>query len=352
MRSAWIPGCQNERLIYLRFGKTKPAVTTDRLFAGLMALQFFAGIAVAFWISPRAWAGETSNVHPHVWTAIVLGGLINGFPILMALTRNGTVLTRHTIAIGQMLSSALLIHLTGGRIETHFHVFGSLAFLAFYRDWKVLLTATVVIAVDHLVRGIYLPQSVFGVLVAPVWRAAEHAGWVIFEDVILVFAIREVLRQMRVSATREAQLQTTNEIVERTVKEVKQRTTELEMANRELTDFAYVVSHDLKAPLRGISTLSNWLAADYSDKLDDQGREQLSLMSTRVHRLNGLIDGILAYSRAGRNHEERVSVDLDLIARNTAALLAPPNHIRIEFETPLPTVVFEANKAQQLFRTS
>ena len=49
---------------------------------------------------------------------------------------------RHVIAIGQMLMSALLIHLTGGRIETHFHVFGSLAILAFYRDWRVLISAS------------------------------------------------------------------------------------------------------------------------------------------------------------------------------------------------------------------
>ena len=65
-----------------------------------------------------------------------------------------------------MLMGALLIHLTGGRIETHFHVFGSLAFLAFYRDWRVLVPATVVVALDHMLRGFFWPQSVYGVLVA------------------------------------------------------------------------------------------------------------------------------------------------------------------------------------------
>ena len=85
-----------------------------------------------------------------------------------------------------MLMSSLLIHLTGGRIETHFHVFGSLAFLAFYRDWRVLVSATIVVAADHALRGIYFPQSVFGILTASPWRWVEHAGWVVFEDVILV----------------------------------------------------------------------------------------------------------------------------------------------------------------------
>jgi hypothetical protein len=54
-----------------------------------------------------------------------------------------------------MLMGALLIHLTGGRIETHFHFFGSLAFLAIYRDWRVLLTASTVVAADHLIRGLF-----------------------------------------------------------------------------------------------------------------------------------------------------------------------------------------------------
>ena len=62
-----------------------------------------------------------------------------------------------------MLMSALLIHLTGGRIETHFHVFGSLAILAFYRDWRVLISASAVVTVDHLLRGFFWPQSVYGV---------------------------------------------------------------------------------------------------------------------------------------------------------------------------------------------
>jgi len=76
--------------------------------------------------------------------------------------------------------------LSGGRIETHFHVFGSLAFLAFYRDWRVLVPATIVVAADHALRGIFYPQSVFGILTASPWRWVEHACWVIFEDVILV----------------------------------------------------------------------------------------------------------------------------------------------------------------------
>jgi hypothetical protein len=113
---------------------------TSHLFAILMLVQWAAGVAAAVWISPRTWAGVESSVHLHVWLAIFLGGAITSLPVFLALTRPRQVFTRHTVAAGQMLMSALLIHLTGGRIETHFHVFGSLAFLAYYRDWRVLLT--------------------------------------------------------------------------------------------------------------------------------------------------------------------------------------------------------------------
>ena len=106
-----------------------------------------------------------------------------------------------------MLMSALLIHLTGGRIETHFHVFGSLAFLAFYRDWRVLVPATVVVALDHMLRGIFWPQSVYGVLVTSNWRWVEHSTWVIFEDVFLVVSCLRSSVEMRERAERTAALE-------------------------------------------------------------------------------------------------------------------------------------------------
>src|SRR6267142_7037660 len=135
---------------------------TDRLFAGLLIVEWIGGIVAALVISPNTWAGASSQTHPHIWAAICLGGAIAFCPVMLVIFRPGTTLTRHAIAVGQMLTSALLIHVTGGRIETHFHVFGSLAFLAFYRDWRVLITASAVVAVDHFMRGLYWPQSVFG----------------------------------------------------------------------------------------------------------------------------------------------------------------------------------------------
>src|SRR3954452_2416843 len=118
-----------------------------------------------------------------------------------------------------MLMTALLIDLTGGRIATHFHVFGSLAILAFYRDWKVLLSASAVVYADHILRGIFWPQSVYGVLHAPLWRSLEHAGWVMFEVAFLIISIRKSLSEMQLVAERQARLESLKEGIEQTVAE-------------------------------------------------------------------------------------------------------------------------------------
>jgi PAS domain S-box-containing protein len=166
-----------------------------------------------------------------VWAALILGGLISAFPMVVATRNPGTRISRHTIAVGQALTSALLIHLTGGRIETHFHVFGSLAFLAMYRDWTVLVTASAVVAVDHCLRGIFWPQSVFGVLVTSQWRWVEHAVWVLFEDSFLVLSCLAGRREMREIADRQARLEAVKDGVEQTV---RARTTELHATNSQL----------------------------------------------------------------------------------------------------------------------
>ncbi len=168
---------------------------TDRLLAKLMLVQWVAGIVIALIVSPHTWAGQSSQIHIHVWAAIFLGGAISLFPVWMAYVWPGAAITRYTIAVAQMLMSALLIGLTGGRIETHFHVFGSLVILSFYRDWRVLIPATAVVVIDHLLRGIYWPFSVYGVLNASPWRTAEHAGWVVFEDIFLVISCLRSIRR-------------------------------------------------------------------------------------------------------------------------------------------------------------
>ena len=184
---------------------------TDRLFAALMGGQWLFGIAVALAVSPHAWEGKVQTIHIHVWVAVLLGAAISSLPVALALLRPGWVVTRHVIAGAQMLWSALLIHLTGGRIETHFHVFGSLGILSAYRDWPVLLTATVIVAGDHLVRGLVWPESVYGILNPEWWRFLEHAFWVVFAVAFLTMLCLRSLREMRLIAERGAELEALSE---------------------------------------------------------------------------------------------------------------------------------------------
>jgi uncharacterized protein (DUF486 family) len=206
---------------------TERRKNVDRMFAILLAIQYVAGIVAAFVVSPYAWAGKEKVLHIHVQIAIFCGAGIALLPILLAVFRPGKTVTRHVIAASQMLTSALLIHLTGGRIETHFHVFGSLAFLAFYVDWKVLLTATIVVASDHFARGILWPESVYGIANPEWWRFLEHAGWVAFEDVFLILMCRMSLREIDAAATRQAEVEYLSE-------QEQLKTAALEMALAEM----------------------------------------------------------------------------------------------------------------------
>src|SRR3954468_12197434 len=186
-------------------------VATDRLFARLMVVQWLAAITAALVISPYTWIGQASEIHIHVWASLIVGGLITVFPVWLTRAWPGATITRYVIAVAQMLMSALLISVTGGRIETHFHVFGSLVILSFYRDWRVLVPATIIVALDHFLRGIYWPYSVYGVLAASPWRSIEHAGWVVFEDVFLVISCLRSIREMRSIANRTAALETSEQ---------------------------------------------------------------------------------------------------------------------------------------------
>jgi signal transduction histidine kinase len=132
--------------------------------------------------------------------------------------------------------------------------------------------------------------------------------------------------------------------------ELRKANSALKAINDELTNFAYVVSHDLKAPLRGIGSLADWLSSDYSDRLDGQGQEYLRLLQLRVRRLDGLIDGILQYSRIGRVREAIVPVPLQPLVEEVVDALHAPAHIRVTIENPLPTVQAEPTRMQQLFQ--
>jgi len=129
---------------------------------------------------------------------VYVGGAISLIPIALAITRPGAASTRYAIATAQMAMSSLLVRFTGGRIEAHFHLFGSLAFLSLYRDWRIFIPATLVVVSDHFVRGVYAPPSVL---------------WMAFEEVFLIAACLRSRLEMRDSAARAAAASTARSVI-------------------------------------------------------------------------------------------------------------------------------------------
>jgi PAS domain S-box-containing protein len=190
---------------------------TDRMFAWLIVFEWLAAMAAASLISPQIWPSE--NPWKLICSAAELAGLIYLLPLYLALRNPGRAYTRHIIGLGQMLTPALFIHLTGGGFETHFFIFGALASLASYRDVKLLLSATAVVAADHFFGGLHWIQSVFGAVQITPWSWVGFTGWVLFEDTILALWIWESLRLTSGMAFNQAEQQLLHETIEREVAE-------------------------------------------------------------------------------------------------------------------------------------
>lgn len=216
----------------------------DHLFAVLLLIEWIAGVITALLVSPHAWSGVHYHTHVHVLVAVFVGGALALFPNALVLTKPGRYLNRQVIAISQMLFSALFIHLSGGRIETHFSVFGSLALLAFYRDWRVLVSAAVTITLDHLIRGIFWPQSVFGISFASPLRALEHGAWVVIECVFLLKGISASVKDMHDMARHRAELENTNNTIEKLVED---KTAQLRASEQEARQLALAVQQSQDA---------------------------------------------------------------------------------------------------------
>lgn len=145
-----------------------------------------------------------------------------------------------------------------------------------------------------------------------------------------VLVVRDETQRMQAEQERESLLQA------------------LALSNKELDQFAYVASHDLKAPLRGIANLAQWIQEDVGEQ-GEQIAQYTQLLQGRVHRMEALIDGILQYSRAARVVAAPVEVDVAALLQEVVELLAPPPGVRIHIAAPLPVVLADRTALQQVF---
>lgn len=162
--------------------------------------------------------------------------------------------------------------------------------------------------------------------------------------------------QTEAAARLAEQLRRTNEELEAALLEAmaardaaERAAAEVAEAYRELDQFAYVASHDLKAPLRGIANLAQWIEDDVGEQLGEESVEHMRLLQARVHRMEALIDGILAYSRAGRVLSTPERVETGALVREVIELLDPPADVVIQVPEQMPVVEAERVPLQQVF---
>lgn len=192
-------------------------------------------------------------------------------------------------------------------------------------------------------------EEVVGVVVLYRRVSAYEEGLIRRLDPLLI-TCANLIRAIRIDRQREqaeARIRQLNSELEQRVEE---RTADLRSTNEELAEFAYVVTHDLKAPLRGIHQLSEWLSQDHASRLDAEGLRLLGLLRGRVKHLQRMIDGLLACAKVARTPELESSVSSLLLVREVAGVLAPPSHVTIEAAPDLPVIWGNPDRLYQIFQ--
>lgn len=296
----------------------------DKVFAVLFIFQYLFSVAIAYSAFPVTWTGGQSSIHIHLYAAVFLGALIVFGPVAMILQKPGRRLNQWVVTFSQMMFSILLIHLTGGRIETHFHIFVSLAFLAFYRSFSIIVFATVITVLDHFLRGFYWPESIYGMMQSAPLRAIEHAAWVFFEDIVLYFSIRNSRALLMEFNKISAQLKYNYENIEALV---KIKTKDLIEANKTilgqqetlvqaakfsaLGEMAGNIAHEINNPLAIIMSISESAQSRLGKGTFTHEDMKLSLqkMDKTLNRINKTVKGLKGFSRNGSSEMEIVHVD-------------------------------------------
>ena len=158
--------------------------------------------------------------------------------------------------------------------------------------------------------------------------------------------VQDLNREVAERKSAERELQSLNETLEQ---HIASRTAEADRRAQYLEQFAYVTSHDLKAPLRAVSNLAGWIEEDLNDKLDHASREQLALLRDRVRRMHNLIEGLLEYSRVGRTSEPENEVNTGELIEEIIDSLSPPKGFRIKVQEDMPTLYVDRLQLGQVF---
>ncbi len=227
-----------------------------------------------------------------------------------------------------------------------------------YNSKEILILEDAFISGDFISDKIVQRENLRSVLCFPLIVKKQVLGVLYLENSLVksVFSDTQVkfidlLTAQAAIALQNAILLQDITLINQTLEErVEVRTKELNKVNEELKDFAYVISHDLKAPLRGITQLSEWIADDYIELIDEDGQKMLNMLKKRSTQMHNMIEGVLQYSRVGRISELSVQVDLNKLIEEVVAMLAMPKSITLKIKNTLPVIKCEETLIFQVFQ--
>lgn len=270
-------------------------------------------------------------------------GVIAVLAWLGGLDRGSRRLRASLVSFGYAAASGLLVHLSGGYIELHFHYFVMVTFLVLYQDWVPFLISVAFVGLQHGVMGALMPHSVYNhpdAVLHPWKWASIHAmflGVASIGSLVAWRTIERTVEQLRQALREQQQAEQTSRLKSEQLAAVNDQ---LAAINREMEAFSYSVSHDLRAPLRHIDGFADLLRRHAASAVDDKGRHYLATISQSAKQMGLLIDDLLAFSRIGRADLHQTTVDLStLVAEVVQAARQEADGRRIAWTIgPLPSV--------------
>jgi signal transduction histidine kinase len=327
-------------------GHTLPPEELRRRHRALLVLLWLHALLVPLWGLDRGFGLghsvlEAGAIAVCAAAATLVGARRSGGPVL--------------VALGLLTSSAVIVHLSHGVIEAHFHFFVVIVLLTLYEDWMIFLLAAAFVVLHHGIGGALDPDAVFSHPDAEAhpWRwALVHAAYVGAAGLgaIVTWRLNEDLRDRHVQLIAEKQV-----ALERAVaaeRQLEGYARDLERSNRELDEFASIASHDLSAPLLTVSGFLTLLEERYAGELDAEADEFIAHAVNGTRRMQRLIADLLTYSRVGRAGLDPEDVDLGTVVRETiAGLRGTIAEAGAEVVVdPLPTVHAEPDELGRLIQ--
>ncbi|UOF00521.1 sensor histidine kinase [Bdellovibrio reynosensis] len=256
------------------------AYRVDRAFSFLMLIQWLACILLGGLVAPQTWLSASVSATEGGLIGAALGAALALPAFYFSWFAPGEKVTRNVITVAQMCFSILLIFLTGGRAETHFHVFVSLAALSFYKDLQILWVACSIIVADSILRGVFLPMTVYGASSGTDWRWLENTLWVVFECAIMSLGIQRIRSELLEMAHSKFLLMSAREAADQ--------------ASLLKSKFLNNMSHEIRTPLSSIIGFSDILR---DTSLDQEQREYVHTINRCSESLLHLINDILDISK-------------------------------------------------------